>query len=203
MSTRPPQHDPLDIWQSQEGNHITMSLHDFQERLRKLRIKSRRDGVKTLVIGAVSLVILISIFLRTDELLQRFAWGLMILGVGIAMVPHVIGLWKGAQMGNPAPGMAMTTGIQAYRQLLRPRRSEETWGALTLLLTLFGLMLILLPMVAGLLNDPNREAPFVRILPFSLILVAWGVSFVIGRRRRQAWLRRELELLSNLEKENP
>jgi hypothetical protein len=94
-----------------------------------------------------------------------------------------------------------TSGVDYYRRLLDPQRSMEKWTAVCLLLIFFGLMLILLPMTARLIDDPNRPAPIIRILPFSILAVAWGIATILGRRRHQRWVRRELEFLSALERE--
>ena len=180
-----------------------MSLHEFQEKLRKLQSKSRRESIRSILIGLAVLIVFVSFFVRVEAPLERFAFGLFILGTLAATVPYVSALWKGPQRENPAPDLGMTTGIRFYKRLLEPQRTYETWTAVCLFLIFFGVMLILLPMVAAQIENPNSRVSVRNILPFSLILVAWGVSFVIMRRRRLRWLRREWELLSTLEKENP
>ena len=179
-----------------------MSVHDFQEKLRKLQSKTRRDALKNLLIGFVIIAIFVSIFARAVAPLERFAFGLWILGTLAAVIPYVNALRNGKQRGNPAE-LAMTTGIGFYRRLLEPQREYEKWTALCLLLIFFGLMVMLVPMVSNQIANPNARVSIRNILPFSLILVAWGISFVVLRRRHQKWLRRELELLSTLEREHP
>jgi len=39
-------------------------------------------------------------------------------------------------------------------------------------------------------------------IPFLLLLVFWGIGFIVLGRRGRRWLRRELETLDALEKEN-
>ena len=202
MSTQPPVNDPRDIWQGQSQEQTNMSLHEFREKLRRLQSKSRRDSLKSLVIGLAVLGVFVAILVRTEAPLERFALGLFALGTLAAVFPHFIALWKGARRGNPAPDMAMTTGIEFYRRLLEPQRTYETGAAVCLLLIFFGLMLILLPAVSHQIENPSSRVSIRNILPFSIILIIWGVSFVVLRRRHQRWRRRELDQLSTLEKEN-
>ena len=177
-------------------------MYEFQERLRKLQSKNRLNTFKNLVIGFVVLAIFVSIFIRAEAPLERVGFGLWILGTLVLVFPHVVALWNGAQGGDPTE-LGMTTGLRFYRRLLEPHRAYAKWTAVSLLLIFFGMMLILIPMVSRQIADPNSRVSIRNILPFSLILVTWGVSFVLLRRRQQRWLRRELELLSTLETEHP
>ena len=179
-----------------------MSLHEFRENLRKLRAKSRREGLRNMVLGAGVLALFTLTFGQATAPLQRFSFVLIVLGTVAAVVPDVLALWRGVRSSNPAPDIAMTTGIQFYRRLLEPQSTRDTWNAVCLLLIFFSLMLILLPGVSNQIENPNSRVSIRSILPFSLILVAWGVSFIVLRRRQQRGLRRELEMLSTLEKEN-
>jgi hypothetical protein len=205
MTTQPPANDPRNIWQNQsleQGEQTNMSLQDLRERLRRLQAKSRREGVGETVIGLAVLAVFAAVFVRADAVLERFAFGLFILGTLAAVVPHTVQAWRNRRRENLAPEMAMTTCIQFYRRLLEPNRTYEQWTAVCLLLIFFGMMLILLPMVSSQIQNPTSGVALRNILPFSLILVFWGVSFILIRRRHQRWLRRELEILAALEREN-
>jgi hypothetical protein len=74
--------------------------------------------------------------------------------------------------------------------------------AVFLLLMFFGVLLVVVPMVSRQIEDPNSPVSIRNILHFSILMVGWGISFIFMRRRQQRWIRRELELLSMLEKEN-
>ena len=71
-----------------------------------------------------------------------------------------------------------------------------------LLLMFLGVLLIVLPMVSKQIEDPNSRVSIRSILPFSILMIGWAISFIFMRRRQQRWIRRELALLSILEKEN-
>ena len=179
-----------------------MSLHEFREKLRKLRSKSRREGLRNLVLGAGVLVLFTLTFGQATAPLQRFAFVLIVLGTVAAVVPDVLALWRGVRSSNPEPNIAMTTGIQFYRRMLEPQSARDAWTAVCLLLIFFSLMLILLPEVSNQIENPNSRVSIRSIIPFSLILVAWGISFIVLRRRQLRALRRELEMLSTLERDN-
>lgn len=203
MSNQPPANDPRNIWQNQSWEQTNMSLQDLRERLRQLQAKSRREGIRETAIGLAVLAVFSVVFARADAPLERFAFGLFISGTLAAFLPHTVQAWKNRRRGNLAPEMALTTCIQFYRRLLEPRRTYEKWTAVCLLLVFFGMMLILLPMVSNQIENPASQVSVRSILPFSIILALWGLTFILMRRRHQRWLRRELEILSALEKENP
>ena len=179
-----------------------MSLHEFREKLRKLQSKSKYTSLTNLLVGLAIVVILSSYLWRAEAPLERFAFSLFILGNLAFLLPHSVALWKGARRGNPAPDIAMTTGIQFYRRLLAPQRTFEKGMAVGLLLIFFGMMLFMIPEVSRAIQNPNSRVSIRNIMPISIILVAWGVSAIVLRRRHQRWLRRELEMLSALEREN-
>jgi len=201
--TTPPLNDPQNIWQGQESERKTMSFNEFQERLRNLRSQSRRKSLSNVGIGSVVLLVFVRFLMRTEAPLAQFAISLWILGLVAAILPHVVTLWKGAVRENPAPDMAMTTGLQFYRRLLEPQPFYEKGVALFLLLAFIGVMLLLIPSVARQIEDPNSRVSLRPWVPFLVIIVAWGVTYIAVRRRQQRWVRRELDLLSNLERENP
>jgi uncharacterized membrane protein (DUF485 family) len=202
MSTQPPQDDPRHIWQSHGPNPPSMSPRGFHVRLRMLQSKSKRHSVRSVLIGLVVLAIFAVVLARTQAPLERFALALFILGTLTIMCPHVLTLWRGAQVANREPDIAMTPGIDYYRRLLEPQRAYDSWTAVFLLLMFFGVLLVLLPMVSKQIEDPNSRVSIRSILPFSILMIGWAISFIFMRRRQQRWIRRELELLSILEKEN-
>ena len=63
-------------------------------------------------------------------------------------------------------------------------------------------LLVLLPMLSKQIEDPNSRVSIRSILPFSILMIGWAISFIFMRRRQQRWIQRELELLSMLQKEN-
>ena len=62
-----------------------------------------------------------------------------------------------------------------------------------------GTMILVSGVVIASLRHP---APLKAILPFCLILAAWGISYIVIGRRQRLWIKRELETLDLLEKEN-
>jgi uncharacterized membrane protein len=200
--TKPPLNDPQNIWQGQSSERTTMSFNEFQERLRRVQSISRRQSLRSLAIGLAVLIFFVSALMRTEAPLAQFALGLFIIGVLAAVLPHVVTLWKGAQQRNPASDMALTTSIQFYRRLLEPQRIYERGVAVFLLLAFVGMLLLIIPVVARQIEDPNSRISLRPWVPFLVILLGWGVAFLTVRRRQQRWVRRELELLSTLEKEN-
>jgi hypothetical protein len=203
VSAQPPKDDLQNIWQNQGEGAATMSLQEFQARLRKLQSKSKHDGAKNIIVGIGIVSIFAFNFFRTEAPLNRFALLLFILGTVIGVIPHILALKAGIGSATSADDVAMSSGIQFYRRLLEPRRTYDKWTAVCLLLIFFGVVLILVPTVSRQIADPNSNTSIRNILPFSVIAVVWCVSFFVFRRRHQRWLQRELELLSALEKENP
>src|SRR4051812_49103452 len=100
--TTPPWNDPQDMWQSQSPEPGTMSLNEFQARLRNLRAKSRRNNIRNLLLVSAVILLFVSILIRTEQPLAQFALGLWILGVLAIAVPIVASLWRGGQPLNPA-----------------------------------------------------------------------------------------------------
>jgi peptidoglycan/LPS O-acetylase OafA/YrhL len=91
--------------------------------------------------------------------------------------------------------------LEGQRTLrLGGRRRFSEIGTIFLLV---GLIVLLLPVIANYYEFDKTGPPDLRPwIPFLLLLVLWGIGFIVLSRRGRRWLRRELETLAALEKEN-
>ena len=190
MNNQPPANDPKQAWQSQETEHATMSLHAIQKKVRKLQLRNRLSVLG----GLVALFLFGRAFMQFQTLLGRIAWGLIILGT-IHMMVVIFRVWS----GTLAEDSALTTSIQFYRTRLNRWREFGRRSGIGLASVLGGTLIL----VGGVAIESLRHPPsLTAILPFCLLLAAWGVSYIIIGRRQRRWIKHELETLEVLEKEN-
>src|SRR5262249_50085873 len=114
--------------------------------------------------------------------------------------------YRGRRRGNLSINAGLTTSVGFYREILEDKRRSRQGlpGRLYstgVLLVLAGLFVIVLPVGLSQLNEPGFSV--IRAwIPFSLLLVVGGAFFLTLRRRDRRWLRREMDTLASLEKEN-
>jgi hypothetical protein len=190
MNNQPPTNDPKQAWQSQRPEHANMSLNEIQKKVRKVQLRNQLSVLS----GLVALFFFGRAFMQSQMFFWRIAWGMVILGTLHMMV--VLGkTWSGALKRDAA----LKTSVQFYRSRLNRWREFRRRSGVGLVLMLSGTMIL----VGGVAIESLRQpAPPKAILPFCLILAAWGVSYIIIGRRQRRWIKRELETLELLEKEN-
>jgi hypothetical protein len=166
-----------------------MSLDEIQNKVRKFRRRSRIN----FLIGIVAVIVFGRAFIQTPALPWRIGFGLVILGT-LHMMVILTRTWS----GSLARDAALATGVQFYRtRLNRYGEFPRRWRIGALLF--FGGTLILVGEV--MIESVRHPPPLKNILPFCLLIAAWGVLFIVQRRRQRRWIKRELETLDLLERE--
>jgi Kef-type K+ transport system membrane component KefB len=194
--------DPKQLWQNQNGERTSMTIEELREKLRTLQSKTRWWMIVNSIIGLTCLAVFISIFIKTTVPDGRWGWGLVIVGTLCIMVPTVSLAFKGGLPQTFEADAALTTSLEFYRRILdrqRTLRLPGNWTALGLFFLFAGLFVMVAPIALATLQRPSPSSlnPWI---PFAMILVAWGISYILIGRRTRAWFRREYEALDALEK---
>ena len=197
--------DPQHIWQNQAGEHGNLSLIELREKLRRLH---RRIRIQTGISAGIGLIVL-DLFVRslfTAKLLtDRIGWAIVIAGTLCVLLPLIYQNHKIMWGGSLSLNAGLTTCLSFYRNVLERQRRLGGWrfNALGTTLLLAGLAVLLIAPLRRyyqLLHEPTPPSlrPWI---PFLILLILWVISFIVVRRRRRGWIRREFEVLEALEKE--
>ena len=194
--------DPKQLWQSQNGESMSMTIEELREKLRTLQSKTRWRMIMNGIIGLTCLAVFINVFIKAPVPNGRWGWGLVILGTLCIMVPTVSLAFRRDLPQTFETDAALTTSLNFYRRILDRQRSLRLpgkWNALGLFFLFAGLFVMVAPVALSQFQRPGPSG-LRNWIPFFLILVAWGISYIlIGRRTRQS-LRREYEALDALER---
>ena len=198
--------DVKNVWQNQARELQNVSLTQLREQLRHLHRKIRLQTAFRTGAGLIILDFFVRRFLGAKDLIERIGWGLPIVGSLCLVVPLIYENHKMRLSGNLSFNAGLTTCLNFYRNTLeRQRILGRRWlfGLGTMLL-LGGLVALLVKPIQWTYQQLREPGPadFLPWIPFLIILVIWGISFVVLGRRRRAWLQREFETLESLEKEN-
>jgi hypothetical protein len=200
--------DPKNIWQNQEREHPNMSRIELRERLRRLHRSIRLKTAVTLGVCLIALGIFIRTFLRTEQLVGRFGWGLVIAGAIFLLLPLLSENHKLMWSGNLAANAGLTTCLNFYRNMLerqrrlRIGRRRRLVGIGTILLFV-GLFVLLIPPFRVFYQSLHEPAgPNLKAwIPLLVILAIWVIAYIRIKKRDRTWLRREFETLEALEQE--
>jgi hypothetical protein len=209
--------DLRNVWQNQARENQNMSLIQLREKLQHLHQRIRlRTGISA-GSGLLILAFFVRNFFRTESVIERVGWGLTILGTLCVLLPVIYQNHRIMWSGNLAFNAGMTTCLSFYRSILLSYshaialldRQQRIIGPR--LLTDGGTLLLLAGLGALLIRPVQRYYQLLQApgppslrpwIPFLILLVIWGASFITLRRRQKAWLQREFESLEALEKEN-
>jgi fatty acid desaturase len=193
--------NPKDIWQGQKSENPTMSVQEIQEKVRKLRAKSRREMVFNLVAATLFTLFFIRVFvLYVHGVYERISWGMVIAGalyiLGYAIYESVQTVHADRIYGDAG----ISNCLKFYRQTLERKRRHVRHMAVVAVALVFGAIMAVLPAVALALQHPGGNI-WIRQAPFWIILGLWAVVYFMRRRRLRLKFRREFQLLEMLEKE--
>jgi hypothetical protein len=190
------ENNPKTIWQNQPTEASTVLLEKIiRQKARALQARTRRELVRN--IAAPLLVIALTVApqltqahnsIQTIMFVSAIAWAL----VGQYFINR--GLWSATSPGD-TPGI---TGIKFCRYELQRQNSlfrrfmPWSFGPILLAIGAFILPIIRI----GLANQMLSRAT-----PVAISLLVWIASIFIVRMRRQQELRREIEELNELERE--
>jgi hypothetical protein len=198
--------DLKNIWQNQSRELQNVSLNQLREQLRHMHRKMRLQTAFRSGVGLVILDFFVRRFISAKDLIERIGWGLPIVGSLCLVVPLIYENHKMRLSGNLSFNAGLTTCLTFYRKTLeRQRILGRRWlfslGTILLFAGLVALLVRPIQWTYRHLQEPGSPN-LLSWIPFLIILALWGISFMVLRRRRRAWLQREFENLEALEKEN-
>jgi fatty acid desaturase len=193
--------NPRDIWQGQKSENPTMSVEEIQEKVRKLRAKSRQEMVFNLAVATVCTLLFIRVFVfYVHSMYGRISWGLVIAGA-FYMLGYVfyesVQTMRAERIDEDA---GISSCLRFYRRTLERKRQHVRHMAVAAVALVAGGIMAALPGVALILQHPDGSI-WIRLAPFWMILGLWGFLYFIMRRRMRHEFRREFGMLETLERE--
>ena len=186
------------IWRNQPMETPAMTVKLIRSKARDLQAKTRRKLLGTLagpVVAASFYAIGVRLFPGLEPVLRApflfaLAWSL----AGLYFLNR--GMWRAALPGD----FGLSTGLEFCREEIERRRSLLR----RLLLWSLGPILFAIgTFIAGLATVATRERGlFPNGLPFLALLVIWVVAYFVMRAREQRELTREIDELSDLERDD-
>lgn len=186
------------IWQSQPTGTSTMTMKLIRSRARDLQAKTRRQLLGTVaapLAAAFSYAFGIREFPALEHVLHplfafTLAWSL----VGLYFLNR--GMWSTVMPGDAG----LSTGLEFCRGEIERRRyllrRVQLWSLGPVLLAI-GTFILALAMIRT-----KDRGLFPNGFPFLALVVVWILGYVVMRAREQRELKRELDELNDLEKDN-
>jgi hypothetical protein len=193
-----PGDDPKTIWQNQPTGTSTMTLKLIRFKARELQAKTRRQLLGTAA-GPLAAAFFYAFGIRAFAPLQSilhplFAFALLWSLIGLYFINR--GMWSTVMPGDAA----LITGLQFCREEIKRRRNllrrvlVWSFGPILLALATFILALV---MVTGKDRSLLPDG-----LPFLALVAAWIIGYFAMRVRERQELKREIDELNDLEKDN-
>jgi len=188
--------DPRTLWQNQPTEPPIMSLILIRQKARELHAKTRRQLLGTLtgpLVIAFLYAFCINQFPPLREVLHPlFAFTLIWSLAGLYFLSR--GKWSGAMPEDAG----FSTGLEFCRRELQRRhdyfRRVLLWSFGPVFVAV-GTLILALAAVAG------REI-FPKAMPLVTLVVLWVAGYFVIRARQQHELQREMDELSEIDKEN-
>lgn len=187
--------DPRTIWQNQPTGTAKMNLILIQQKARQLHAKTRRQLLGTLTGPLVSTFLYAFCIKQFPHL--RLTLHLLF---AFALVWSIAGLYflnQGKRLGAMPEDAGFSTGLEfCRREMERQRgyfRGDLLWSFGPILLAI-GTFLVALVVIAG-------TAIFSQAMPFLTLVVVWIAAYLLIRARQQRKLQREIDELSDIERE--
>jgi len=188
--------DPRTIWQNQAAEKSTMTLATIHQKARELRAKTRRQ-----LLGAFTMPLVIALLyafaIRQFRSLQEILHSLF----AFAIVWSLCGVYllnRGKWSDVMPVDAGFSAGLKFYQSEIE-RRRDYLRGALVWIfgpvILAIGTFILTLAMLAG-------GKIFLNAIPFEILSVGWAVAFLVIRAREQRDLRREIDVLQDIEREN-
>ena len=198
MRNNVPGDDPRTIWQNQPTQPSAMTREKIRQKARELQAKTRRQLLGTLagpLAAGFFYAFAIKQFPALRQVLQplfacALAWSL----IGLYFLFR--GIWPTMMPGDAGS----STGLEFCRREIERRscllRRVLLWSFGPVLLAI-GTFILALAMIGT-----GDRGIFPNALPFLTLVVVWIVAYFVLRLREQRQLQRELEELSEIEREN-
>jgi hypothetical protein len=189
---------PRNVWLDQPTEKPTMTLRLIQQRSRALRTRTRKKLLGTLT-GPLATGLVYAFGMREFATLRQLLQPLF----AFAVAWSVVGLFflnRRMWSAIAPPDVGVASGVEFCRiEIERQRdilRRVLLWSLGPLLLAI-GTFVLALAMVGT-----RDQGIFPNGLPFLTLIVVWIVAYFVIRLREQRGLQRELDELSEIEREN-
>ena len=186
------------IWQSQPTGTSTMTMKLIRSKARDLQAKTRRQLLGT-VAAPLAAAFLYAFGIREFPALEHvlhplYAFTLVWSLVGLYFLNR--GMWSTVMPGDAG----LSTGLEFCRGEIERRRyllrRVLLWSLGPVLLAI-GTFILALAMIGT-----KDRGLFPNGLPFLALVVVWILGYFVMRAREQRELKRELDELNDLEKDN-
>jgi hypothetical protein len=193
--------NPRTIWQSQEMENPTMTVHEVREKVKSLRARARSTMIFNLVTALVVTAIFIRVFvLYVHGWYGRISWSLVLAGTFYMLGYLIYESLRLKRVERVEMDAGISSCLRFYRRMLDQKRQHARHMAFAAVPLVAGGLMSFLPALALTIQHPDGNV-WVRLLPFSIILAAWFVLYWIMRRRLRREFHREFAMLEALEKE--
>ena len=186
------ENDPRKLWQNQPREETTMTLEMIHTRAQALRSRTQRELLGN--IATIPLAIAVSWFgfLHTRDWSFRSTFAASVVWAILGQYLLHRGMWS----APPPERSGSMTGIEFYRREIHRRRNLLgrflQWNLGPIVLCI-GTLTVLL---TGMARGAGKPAA---VLPFTLLGVLWLIAFFVLRSRDQRELKKESDLLNQME----
>ena len=175
-----------------------MTLKLIQQRFRDLRAKTRRKLLGTLA-GPLAVVLFYAIGVKQFAAIRQVLQPLFVFALAWSLAGLFFlnrGMWSAVTPGDAG----LSTGLQSCRREVERQRDLVR----RLLLWSFGPVLLAIGtfILALAMVGTRDRGIFPNGLPFLVLVIVWITAYFIIRFREQRDLQREIDELSDIEKEN-
>jgi hypothetical protein len=193
-----PRDDVKAIWQNQPTGTATITMKLIRSKARGLQAKTRRHLLGTLA-GPLGAVFFYAFAIREFPALEHvlhplFAFALVWSLVGLYFLNR--GMWSTVMPGDAG----LSTGLEFCRGEIERRRyllrRVLLWSLGPVLLAI-GTFILALAMIGT-----KDRGLFPNGLPFLALVVVWIFGYFVKRVREQSELKREIDELNDLERDN-
>ena len=190
---------PKNIWLTQPTEKPTMTLRLIQQRSRDLRTRTRKKVLGTLA-APIAAGFLYAFGMREFAPLRQVLQPLFVFALAWSLV-GVFFLNRRTWSAVMPADAGLSSGLEFCRREIERQRDLLRRG----LLWAFGPMLLAIStLILALAMAGTRDRGiFPNGLPFLILVVVWIIAYFIIRLQEQRALQRELDELSEIERENP
>jgi hypothetical protein len=177
-----------------------MTLEEIRQKVRELHAKTRRELLGNLL--APFIVVAFCSFgikhFHHPVLRSVFAFAIAWSLAGLYFLNR--GMWSAMLPGDAA----LNTGLESYRREVERRRSLSgrfmVWRFGPVVFAIATLIMLILSLGMG--SGMSLEGTLLKMTPFLTLLVIWLAGVFVIRMRQQRELRREIDHLNDIEREN-
>src|SRR6188768_3824426 len=173
--------NPKDIWQGQKSENPIMSLQEIQQKVGKLRAKTRREMVFNLVVASVCTALFIKVFvLYVHGVYGQIGWGLIIASTLYVLGYVIHGSIQTIRAEQICEDAGISSCLRFYRRTLERKRLHVRHMAVAKAVLVAGMIMAALPGLALMLEHPDGDI-WMRLAPFWIVLGLWAVVYFIMR----------------------